>query len=117
MPSRFVHGLKTLELEEQIINGSALVTLISLFLPWLGGERAGEDHPIRYTGFQHYTALIGIAIFLLILALLLATLVPLLGGPVILRRRHRDGTRLALSGQATILILASLSVLLQVTRD
>ncbi len=55
--------------------------------------------------------------FLLLFILLLITLVPLFGGPILLRKRYREVIRLCLAGQSTILLLAALSVLMKVTYE
>ncbi len=112
--SRFFRSLLNLELEERILNGGAILAAASVFLPWISGEWLGGD-AVTYTGFGFYTSFLGLGIFLLNVFLLLLTLVPLVGGPVIVRKRHRELLRLLVSAQASVLILASLSVLTKVT--
>lgn len=114
--SRTRRALTTLDLEERILNGASLFALISVFMPWFSGEWLGEDF-VSYNGFRFFTAFLGSAIFALHLALLAITVVPLLGGPVIVKRRLREFTRLILASQAMILSLAALSVLTTVTYD
>ncbi|UPA22054.1 hypothetical protein K8942_03235 [Candidatus Peribacteria bacterium] len=105
-----------LDLEERILNGAAIIALISVTLPWLSGEWLGGD-AVTYTGFGFYTSFIGIAVFAILAFLLLITLVPLLGGPAIVRRKQRDIVRLCLASQVTVLLLAALSVLMKVTYE
>jgi hypothetical protein len=106
----------SLDLEERILNIAAMLSLCSFFLPWLSGEWLGGD-AVSYTGFSFYTSLIGITAFLLMLVLLLITIVPLCGGPILLRKKHREWIRLCLASQTTILLLAALSVLMKVTYE
>lgn len=105
-----------LDLEERILNGAALFAAISVFFPWLSGEWLGEEE-VAFSGFEFYTSMIGITIFLLHGVILSTTIVPLFGGPILVRRRYRDVSRLCLAGLATILCLAALSVLTKVTYD
>lgn len=78
MPPSFVRTLKALELEERLLNAGALIALLSVFLPWIGGDWLGGDS-VSYSGFGFYTGFLGWAVFLLHLFLVLLTLVPLLG--------------------------------------
>lgn len=105
-----------LNLEERILNAAAIVSLVSIFFPWLSGEWLGGD-AVTYTGFSFYTSFIGIAIFVLFAALILLTFIPLIGGPIIVKRKHRDFVRFLLAVEATILLLAALSVLTKVTYE
>lgn len=106
----------TLDLEERILNAAALLSLASIFFPWLSGEWLGGD-TVTYTGWGFYTSFIGITVFVLLLGLLLITLVPLFGGPILLRKKYRDLVRLFLAVQSTVLLLAALSVLMKVTYE
>lgn len=112
--SQIFRKLVSLELEEKILNCGAFVALLGVFLPWIGGEQLGGEL-VSFSGFGFYTTVIGIAVFGLELFVLLITLVPLTGGPPLVRKRSRELVRLLLTGQATILILAALSVLIRVT--
>lgn len=114
MSSSLFRKITTLELEEQILNGSALVSLIGILLPWMGGEWLGGDN-VTYTGLGFYTSFIGLAVFLLQAFILLITIIPLTGGPVLVKRRHREVIRLSTTGLSSLLILAALSVLTKVT--
>lgn len=114
MPSKILRSILALELEERILNAAAIIAAASVFLPWMSGEWLGGD-AVTYTGFGFYTSFLGLTIFLLNLALVLITLVPLLGGPVLIRKRYREVLRLVISAQASVLVLAALSVLTKVT--
>lgn len=116
MINRLKHALNGLELEERILNGAAILGIVSVFLPWLSGEWLG-DEVVSYSGFEFFTSFIGILIFALHLLLVLIVVVPMFGGPVIVKRRYREIVRLCIAGQATILSIAALSVLTKVTYD
>jgi len=92
------------------------MVLLGTFFPWIGGEQLGGDM-VSYSGFGFYTAIVGLTIFCLELFVLLITLIPLTGGPPLVRKRTREVVRLLATGEATVLILAALSVLIKVTLD
>ncbi len=114
MSMRIVKSLVKLDLEEQFLNGGALLALVSIFMPWISGEWLGGD-TITYSGLGFYTSFLGFVIFFLLLFILLITLLPLAGGPVLVKKRHREFIRFIVTLQATVLVLASLSVLTKVT--
>jgi hypothetical protein len=115
MQSRFIRGLAMMELEERILNGGALIAFFSVFLPWVSGDWIGGDH-VSYSGLGFYTEFLGICVLLLYLAILLLAIIPLCGGPILIKKKkHREIFRLAASAQAVILTLASLSVLMKVS--
>ncbi len=114
MPTKYLRSLQALELEEQILNGAALVAAVSVFLPWISGEWLGGE-PLTYSGFGFYTSFLGITVFLINLFILSLTLIPVFGGPVVLRRKQREIVRMSVASIATILVLSSLSVLTKVT--
>lgn len=116
MVSKMKRIWSTVDLEERILNGAALIALVSIFLPWLSGEWLGGDS-VTYTGFGFYTSFIGIVVFILMLLVVLITIVPLLGGPILIRRRYRESVRLYLASQISVLLLAALSVLTKVTYE
>lgn len=116
MSSQFFRKMMALELEEKILNAGSLVAIAGVFLPWMGGEKLGGAM-VSHSGFGFYTAVIGIAVFALHLFVLLITIIPLTGGPVLIRKRYREVVRLCATAQAVILILAALSVLIKVTFD
>ena len=116
MTSQFFRKLASLELEEKIFNAGALIAFIGVFLPWIGGKLSLiDDKTITYTGIGFYTAFIGMATAGLLLYLIAITAIPLMSGNHIVKREHKDVVRLSLTGLSTILILASLSVLMKVT--
>ncbi|MDD4319779.1 MAG: hypothetical protein PHW10_05655 [Candidatus Peribacteraceae bacterium] len=119
MPSRFLRSLTSLDTEEQILNVGSLLALAGVCLPWISGEWPGGDvvQGLRYSGFGFFTSSIGFTVFILHLFLLLLTLVPLLGGPVLVRRKNREVVRLLTASAATLLTLAALTVLMRVTFD
>ncbi|MBI5155649.1 hypothetical protein HZA45_00080 [Candidatus Peregrinibacteria bacterium] len=114
MASRFLRTLALLELEERILNGAALVTLLGVFLPWISGEWLGGD-TVTYSGLQFYTTFLGIIIVLLESFILSITIIPLTGRSGFLKKRHREITRLLASSQAMVLVVAALTVLMKVT--
>lgn len=116
MAPQFKRVLSSLDLEERILNGAALLGAVCVFLPWLTGEWLGEDL-ISFTGFGSFTSVIGFLIFALLVCTLGLTLVPAFGGPQLVRRRNKEVVRLCLTGQATVLSLAALSVLTKMTYD
>ena len=103
-----------MELEEKILNGAVILGLVCLFFPWFSGEWLGGD-TISYSAFGFYISFLGIAVAGMLLFTLLILLVPLLGGPVLIRRRNRDLVRLILTALSSILTLSALSVLTKVT--
>lgn len=115
MPNRVFQTFKALELEEKILNGAAIISLIGVFLPWISGEWLGAEAESNYSGFGFFTSFLGLVTFFLLVILLAITVVPTLGGPVLIRKKHRDFVRLLLSSQAAVLVLASLSVLTRIT--
>ncbi len=114
MASRFLRSLAVLELEERILNGAALITLLGVFLPWISGEWLGGD-TVTYSGLQFYTTFLGIIIVLLESFILSITIIPLTGRNGFLKKRHKEITRLLASSQVTVLVIASLTVLMKVT--
>lgn len=116
MQSRFIRTLQSLESEERFLNGGVLIAIISVFFPWISGEWFGGSF-VSYSGFGFFTSFIGLVIFLLNAFVLVVTIVPLVGGPVMIRKRYRDVTRLIALATATILLLAALSVLTMITME
>lgn len=114
MVTRVLRVISALDLEEQILNSGAMIAMVGVFLPWLGGEWLGGDEVI-YSGLGFYTSFLGLVILLLHTFILLITAVPLTGGPILVRKRFRELVRLCAALQATILVLAALSVLTKMT--
>lgn len=116
MESKFSRIWDSIDLEEKILNAAAIVGMIFIFFPWISGEWLGGD-AVSYSGVGFYTSFLGIIVLLMLGFVVLTTLSPLLGGPVILRRKHKETVRFVLSVQATVLVLASLSVLTKITYE
>lgn len=114
MPSNFIRRVLSLDLEEKILNIGALVAAIGVLFPWVSGEWLGGQ-TVSYSGMGFYTSVLGITVFLLNIFVLLVTLIPLTGGPALIRKKYKNLVRLCLTGTATILVIASLSVLTKVT--
>ena len=114
MFATLIRKLRSLELEEQILNIGALIALIGVFMPWSGGLMLGSD-PVTHSGFGFYTSFIGIAVFVINAFILAVTLVPMAGGPIIIRKRHKDMVRFTASGHSIALVLAAITVLMRVS--
>ncbi len=104
-----------MDLEEQIFHVAVLVCIVGVFIPWFGGVLY-EDMQL-WNGFSYYTAYIGRSVFVIQLFLLLITLSPMLGGPIIIRKTLRSAVRLLLSGLALCLLLAAFSVLIRINTE
>lgn len=111
----FLQKALHLELEEKFLNGAAFIALLSIFFPWVGGEWLGR--PVTYSGVGFFISFIGILIVLLDAALLLATFLPLYGGPRLFRDERTDTVRLLLASQAVVLTVAAWSVLTEFTLE
>ncbi len=109
-------ALAALDLEERILNGAILASLVFLFFPWLSGQFLGGD-PVSYSGLQFYVSYIGGTILVLQIFILLITFMPILGGPQIVKRAMRSSVRLWACLQVAVLTIASLSVLTRVTYE
>lgn len=123
MQPRFLRALSILDVEEKILNGSALLGMLCVFFPWISGEWLRSDtitsvsfnFNASFNGFGFFTSFMGFTVFLLFGAIVTITLAPLLGGPVIVKKRYREYVRTSLSALTTVLVLAALSVLTNVT--
>ena len=113
MFAKIARAFRTMELEEKILHSGILLTAIGVFLPWFGGLWFGSESV--WSGFGFYTSYIGGSVFLIQVFLLVMTLSPLAGGPIIIRKSSRNYVRLLLCGISVILLLAALTVLLRVT--
>ncbi len=116
MWSTFRAALAALDLEERILNGALLAAIIFLFFPWLAGQFLGGD-PVSYSGIQFYHSYIGAMILLIDVIAILMTMLPLVGGPVIVKRPWRATVRLWLTLQSSVLTFAALTVLTRVTYE
>jgi phosphoglycerol transferase MdoB-like AlkP superfamily enzyme len=113
MFDKLIRGVKSMELEDQILHAGALVTALGVFFPWFGDQRFGASQV--FSGFSYYTGYIGWSVFLIQLFLLLITISPMLGGPVMVRKSSRPAVRMVLCSVTTLLLFAAFSVLLSVT--
>ena len=113
MFEKLIRGLKSMELEDQILHAGALVTAVGVFFPWFGDQRFGTSSVS--SGFDYYTGYIGWIVFLIQLFIILSTVSPMLRGPVIVKKSMRATVRLALCCVTSILLAAAFSVLLRVT--
>lgn len=109
-------ALSALDLEERILNGSTLASLVFLFFPWISGQLAGRE-PVSYSGLEFYVSYVGAAILIIQCCVLLMTVLPIIGAPSMVRREWRATMRLWLAIQAAVLILAALSVLTRITYE
>ncbi len=116
MPQPLHRVFLNLELEERILNIGALIAAVGVILPWISGPWGGQDEQV-FGGFGFFTSFIGASVFLLQIVLIAILFVPLLGGPVIVTQSRRHIVRFFLSLIASVLILASLSVLTKVTLE
>lgn len=116
MAQPFLKTLLHLPLEEKIYNGAVIVGCTSVFFPWISGQWLGGSE-VQYSGFGFYTGLIGTAIFLIQIAALLITIIPLTGGPILVPKQRKQIVRIVLSSVAAVLTLCALSVLLNVTLE
>ena len=114
MPNRAFSKFKALQLEEQILNGASVAAFVSVFFPWVGGEWLGGK-VITYTGLGFFTSFIGLTVLLLHAYIILITLVPLTGGPQIVRRANKDLVRLLAALLSSLLTIAIWSVLTKFT--
>ncbi len=106
--------IRSMELEEKILNGAAIVGALSVFLPWLSGEWLGG--PIEhYSGFGFFHTFLGLAVFLLHLCMLALALLPAFGVRLPWTRRQREHIRFTMALLATAIALGALSVLAQLT--
>ncbi len=89
--------------------------MCALFFPWVGGQWYGTEQ--QWTGFGFHTGYNGHVVFLLYVFLLAMTLSPMVGGPVLVRKAHRQYARLLIAAFSTALLLSSFTVLLRLTSE
>lgn len=114
MMHRLARAMKSLELEEQILNAGLVLSIVGLFLPWISGDWFGGDR-VSFSGLTFYHAFLGWSVLMLCVFQLAMTVVPLAGGPAFIPKAYREGLRLVLSSQSFILTTAALSVLIRVS--
>ncbi len=108
--------LMRLPLEEKILNGASVVAALGVIFPWMSGEWLGGE-TVSLSGFGFYTSFLGLGLFFLHIYILLMTIIPLTGGPVVVRKEHREVVRLIAASFAAILALSALSVLTKFSLD
>lgn len=114
MARAFLRKIASLSIEEKILNAGLLLTIVSMFFPWFGGRWIGDE--LRtYNGFGFYTSFIGVTLLALNVYALMITVTPMTSKTQLVRKERRDIVRLCCTTVSTILILASLSVLIRVT--
>lgn len=114
MPSQRIRKVLALSLEEKILNIGSLFACVCVFFPWVGGEWLGGNM-VTYSGLGFFTSFIGVAILLLHVFTLLVTIIPLTGGPVLIRPSRAHIVRLFASACASVLTVAVWSVLTKFT--
>lgn len=114
MARHIVQNAVRLPLEEKILNTGAIIAIVCVFFPWVAGEWLGGKH-VTYSGLGFFTSFIGLGILLLHVYVLLITLIPLTGGPAIVKRRNKHGVRLFATILASVLTIAAWSVLTKFT--
>jgi len=112
---RLLRLVRALELEEKILHAGILLCFIGLFLPWLGGQWFGET--AQWNGFGFHTGFIGHFVLLMQLASFAVTASPLLGGPIVVRKTHRNIVRLHLGGFSLALLLSAFTILFRLTSE
>src|SRR3989338_7621725 len=116
MAQGVLRNVLRLPLEEKILNGGSVAALIGVLSPWISGEWLGGEM-VSYTGLGFYTSFIGIAVLFLHLYLLLISVIPLTGGPCLVRKERRQVVRLFVAVIAMVVVLSGLSVLTHFTFD
>lgn len=116
MAQSFKRILSGLDLEDRILSAASLFAFISVFFPWMSGQWLSDD-AVSYSGVQFFTAYIGIAVALCALAVCAMTILPATGVQLPFKRRQREILRVTFALLATVLTLAALSVLINVTYD
>jgi hypothetical protein len=111
MFDKFLRLLRSMELEEKILHAGTIFCLLSLFMPWLGGQWYGNTQ--QWNGFGFHTGFIGHEVFALQFFIMTMTLSPLFGGPILVRKSKRNFVRLLLSTLSTVLLISAFSVLLR----
>ncbi len=114
MFEKLIRSLKSMELEEQIYHCAVLILGCSVFLPWFGKSDIEYQ---SWMGIDFYTGYIGRFVALTQVFLLILTILPLLNGPILVRKAYRPLVRLVLSSVCAILIFSAFSVLIRITSE
>jgi len=115
MLEKLSRGVKSMEMEDQILHIGVVVCALGILLPWFTEQPYSTTN--TWSGFRYYTAYLGTAVFLMQLIILLTTALPMVGGPVFVRKSSRNYFRLVLSSLSLVLLGSSFTVLLQVTNN
>ena len=111
----FLRKVASLTLEEKILSGAVLLSLLGICMPWLDGQMLTADIQQSYSGFGFVTGFIGYTLFLLDVCILLLTIAPVTTGHTFIRKKYRHIVRLQCAGATVLLTLAALTVLLKIT--
>jgi len=115
MSSRNILGrILALEIEEKILNGAAIFAFVSVFFPWVGGEWLGGK-TVTFNGLGFFTSFIGLTVLLLQTFILLVTIIPISGGPAVVKKKYTNIVRLLAAALSTLLTVAIWSVLTKFT--
>ena len=69
--------IKVLSLEEKILNGGYILSIIGFFMPWISGTSLTNEE-FAFNGFSYYVSFMGFTAAILLLFCVSITLVPLL---------------------------------------
>lgn len=109
MQKSFLQKLLDLPLEEKILNSATVVGATSVLFPWIGGEWLGGT-TVVYSGLGFFTSFMGMTILAVLVYVLLITVVPLAGGPRLIRSTLKPATRLFSGVLASVLTVSVWSV-------
>lgn len=116
MPQAFLKKLLALDLEEKILNVGLIAVIAGVMSPWISGRPSIIENVQRtFSGLGYYTSFIGIVALCLAAYTLAITLVPLFGQKPLVRKENRETIRLGTTLVIAVLILAALSVLINIT--
>lgn len=106
--------IRALTVEEKIINVAYLVSLVSLFLPWLSGN-SSTGSGLVYNAFDYYTGFIGLTIFLCTAFCLAITVTTVCCHKKLIRQTAQAYVRYHLTALSFVLALAVLTVYTKLT--
>lgn len=105
----FITKIKRLPIEEKIINSAYIVTIVSVFLPWLAGTYASGE-TIAYNGFSFHAGVMGLTSFLLAVFCLAIKVTPLVTNKQLVRINIQPYVRFHTTAASLIIILCVISV-------
>lgn len=115
MYEKLLRILRAMELEEKVLHIGAILCLVSLVMPWIGGQWLGTAQ--QWNGFGFHTGYIGHIVLVLQLWIIAMTVSPMLGGPIIVRKSRRNALRFQFSALSTWLLVAAFTILLRLTSE